>query len=226
MMSYCFFTALVMSSVIGAAEIVDWCPKTDGLMQSSRELILASHNHLRSTLALGTIRSRNGKSLGPAADMKEMTYDCKLEEQALNWAQRCVFEHSKNDGHTYGENLYAFYPGRRYKLKQRKVIMNATTDWWNEHQTRVVFDGNLPVLKEKLFLMGGGHFTQMAWAETDRLGCGYHFCKPQNMALFVCLYQPAGNWLGEMVFSPGAACSRCPESHPICDELDGLCKIK
>lgn len=40
-----------------------------------------------------------------------------------------------------------------------------------------------------------GHFTQVAWASTARVGCGKRSCA--NGALIVCHYAPAGNVIGQ-----------------------------
>jgi hypothetical protein len=41
-----------------------------------------------------------------------------------------------------------------------------------------------------------GHFTQLVWAGTQKLGCGYAICKGKNGTpgnYLVCEYSPAGN---------------------------------
>ena len=39
-----------------------------------------------------------------------------------------------------------------------------------------------------------GHYTQMVWRETTRLGCGQAICN--GTLIVACNYSPAGNVLG------------------------------
>ncbi|XP_071982603.1 uncharacterized protein [Engystomops pustulosus] len=70
-----------------------------------------------------------------------------------------------------------------------------------------------------------GHYTQVVWAETERVGCGEKFCEKLegfeegNMFLLVCNYEPPGNFQGEKPYTPGEACSSCPPAHVCKDSL-------
>lgn len=47
---------------------------------------------------------------------------------------------------------------------------------------------------------GCGHYTQLVWRETKRVGCGYASCDAGNrrlMEIAVCNYDPPGNYVGE-----------------------------
>lgn len=41
-----------------------------------------------------------------------------------------------------------------------------------------------------------GHYTQMVWRTTTQVGCGMAIC-PDKGQIWVCNYNPAGNWVGE-----------------------------
>jgi hypothetical protein len=45
------------------------------------------------------------------------------------------------------------------------------------------------------FSMQTGHFTQVVWRGTRQVGCGKSQCK--GMDIWVCNYDPAGNWDGQ-----------------------------
>uniref|UniRef100_A0A183C496 SCP domain-containing protein n=1 Tax=Globodera pallida TaxID=36090 RepID=A0A183C496_GLOPA len=85
-----------------------------------------------------------------------------------------------------------------------------------------------------------GHYTQMVWAATNLIGCGYAQCNGvvgvggYARAVFVCHYNPQGNKV--MSYSNGALyafpaftwarseserCSQCPSDQPSC--YQGLC---
>jgi pathogenesis-related protein 1 len=46
---------------------------------------------------------------------------------------------------------------------------------------------------------GCGHYTQLVWRNTKRVGCGYATCRDGNllMEIFVCNYDPPGNYRGQ-----------------------------
>ena len=52
------------------------------------------------------------------------------------------------------------------------------------------------------FSYGAGHYTQMAWADTDELGCGMvHYKGGQYYeTLIVCNYAKGGNFEGTFAF--------------------------
>ena len=60
-----------------------------------------------------------------------------------------------------------------------------------------------------------GHYTQLVWAETYRIGCGFarHGARGGfgGTALYVCDYGPGGNMMGKPVYMSGPACTQCPD---------------
>jgi len=46
---------------------------------------------------------------------------------------------------------------------------------------------------------GCGHYTQVVWRNTLRVGCGYSTCQSQNFnfEVWVCNYDPPGNYIGQ-----------------------------
>jgi hypothetical protein len=45
------------------------------------------------------------------------------------------------------------------------------------------------------FSMRTGHFTQLVWRSTKQVGCGHVQCKGND--IYVCEYDPPGNWEGQ-----------------------------
>ena len=70
-----------------------------------------------------------------------------------------------------------------------------------------------------------GHYTQMVWAETSKIGCGsISWTEGRFIKQFlVCNYGPAGNTLRRPMYEIGKACSRCP-SGTSCS--NGLCSAQ
>ena len=101
-----------------------------------------------------------------------------LAKVAQKWAdklrsQGCAFGHS---GTRYGENLAA---GTSSALSTDEVV----TMWYRE------VDGYN--FRRGGFSMDTGHFTQLVWVDTRRVGCGRTTCK--GMDIVVCNYDPPGN---------------------------------
>ena len=67
-----------------------------------------------------------------------------------------------------------------------------------------------------------GHYTQVAWANSEEIGCGMVYYKSGKWykTLVFCNYATGGNWRGSTMYEVGRACSKCPEGYS-CE--DGLC---
>lgn len=105
----------------------------------------------------------------------KLMWDETLAEYAENYAQHCKFQHS---GGPYGENLGAGYPSVA-------VVIDA---WYAENEK---YSYERPG-----FSMRTGHFTQMIWKATTKVGCGYAVCNGKNGTpgtFWVCEYLPRGN---------------------------------
>ena len=161
----------------------------------------------------------------PAKDMQALYWDPALARSAQRHADSCDFWHSKGRKGV-GENIWAAsYPD----------YSNAVTLWFDE-----VYD---PACKcPHHFKACCGHYTQVVWAETNRLGCGAAKCRYVNGApgqryVLVCHYSPSGNVIvarnGRLNYRPAfqwqkdnaTACSACPprKGHSwVCDR--GLCR--
>jgi uncharacterized protein YkwD len=107
----------------------------------------------------------------------------KLAQVAQAWANTlrdkgCVFGHSGNE--SYGENLAA---GTTGTLGPDAVVKM----WYDEIADYKFPDGG--------FSAKTGHFTQVVWRGTSRVGCGRSLCK--TMEIWVCNYERPGNWEGQ-----------------------------
>merc|ERR1739838_1293026 len=70
----------------------------------------------------------------------------------------------------------------------------------------------------------GGHCTQVVWGASEFIGCGLSHCKGGrfDQTILLCNYAPPGNRnLPRKNCVRGAACTKCPSTHPFCN--DGLC---
>ena len=118
----------------------------------------------------------------------EMTWDAELAQGAQAWADGCVWEHAPG----FGENLAA--------AAGTVVPPTQTTEGWYSEIALYNFaaPGSSP---------GTGHFTQVVWKATTKLGCAMAICPATSIApewaawptaqFVVCRYAPQGNVAGE-----------------------------
>ncbi|KAI0222811.1 Peptidase inhibitor 16 [Lamellibrachia satsuma] len=154
-----------------------------------RNLIVDLHNQHRATV------------MPPATDMETMQWDDDVAQYAAEWAQcgEYFFQHREgaNRNRSYGENLYISMSSGEDPVNVTDEIKNGLNAWWREKDD-YDFRSNSCEAGKKC-----GHYTQMAWAKSNVVGCGYaRNCpiegKPQYTSSFylVCNYSPAGNFNG------------------------------
>merc|ERR1719262_218178 len=101
-------------------------------------------------------------------------WDTRVEAKAREWAQRGKFDHSPNSFRTingvyHGENLAMGWSG--FDMK------SATKMWYDEINLTPGKRGRVDG-----FSMQTGHYTQVVWKSSLRLGCG------ESGGLVVCMY--------------------------------------
>lgn len=191
------------------------------LSQSQRDAILKAHNDFRNKVASGTQPSALGAPLPQASNMKELIWDSELETLAQNWVNSNPTSHNPDrsvpsapDDYV-GENIYWANKGNSRPLVAGSFNVSAgVASWFGEVK---YYDGNVEEFGSEQTKQVVGHFTQVIWAETLRIGCGISDCVTQTGSInyykeavsLVCDYRSGGNWAGEQIYQPGPACSRC-----------------
>ncbi|XP_020026100.2 peptidase inhibitor 16 isoform X1 [Castor canadensis] len=141
----------------------------------------------------------------PASNMLRMRWDEELAAFAKAYAQKCVWGHNKERGRR-GENLFAI-------TDEGMDVPLAMQEWYHEHQHY-----NLSAATCDPGQMCG-HYTQVVWSKTERIGCGSHFCEKlqgveeTNIQLLVCNYEPPGNVKRQRPYQEGPPCSQCPDGY-------------
>ena len=158
----------------------------------------------------------------PAANMIELVWDEELASVAQRHADQCVFSHDCADCRQVqrfrvGQNLYQSFNTRPGDLGQEWTA--AVDSWYREIS---LYSG--PV-ESFVFSEETGHYTQIVWAATTRLGCGMsEFSRGRFITrLLVCNYGEAGNIISAPVYTVGPACSACSPASSCSTAYPGLC---
>lgn len=147
------------------------------------QAILAEHNELRAE----------------AGVTEPLHYSPALAKSAQRWADHlknkhaCQLQHSDTKGR-YGENLYWASPliwsdGHR---ELRKVSPSEVIAGWGKEQVDYDHASNTCTPGAEC-----GHYTQIVWRDTTKVGCGMAICSDSHEQVWVCHYTPAGNIVGE-----------------------------
>jgi uncharacterized protein YkwD len=112
-----------------------------------------------------------------------LVWSVEVAARAQAWADElaasgCAFEHSHG---RYGENLALGIAG--VHDDPREIVFL----WYDEVAEYDFHRGG--------FSRATGHFTQLVWMGTQRLGCGTSTCRGKR--LWVCNYDPPGNYRGQ-----------------------------
>ncbi|XP_056155657.1 peptidase inhibitor 16-like [Lampris incognitus] len=186
------------------AQLLMWALAVPGswgsLNEEQEELIVELHNYYR------------GQVSPSASAMLPLKWDSNLKVVAEGYAAKCDWNHNPNLEDT-GENLFASTGPLDLRMALEK--------WFLEH-LHYDYDNNSCPEDEMC-----GHYTQMVWADTHRVGCALHLCDTmegldfEDASFLVCNYYPAGNYEGEKPYVEGDMCSRCPENMQKCE--NNLC---
>ncbi|XP_052093281.1 cysteine-rich venom protein Mr30-like isoform X2 [Mytilus californianus] len=175
---------------------------TSGVTADEKTEIVNKHNTLR--------------SLTQATNMMKMSWDDETAYIAQKWAENCVTSHES-------PGLKRSIPGR-FGLGQnlfwgsRKYAWSEAIQSWYDEISDFTFNGQNVFSKI-------GHYTQVVWADSIKLGCGYAHCTTTRIHLYVCNYGPAGN-IGDTSkpYKQGTPCQDCPGNcaNKLCD-CDKVC---
>uniref|UniRef100_A0A383WF23 SCP domain-containing protein n=1 Tax=Tetradesmus obliquus TaxID=3088 RepID=A0A383WF23_TETOB len=132
-----------------------------------------------------------------------LAWDASLAESASRVVSSCNFKHSGLE--TVGENMAAFWDCYDpQNTRPARALKGAIDSWYNEV---AYYNFSNPGFYTNY---NAGHFTQVVWLATSRIGCATAFCNgnfqidlswvsgrpPVSADMVVCHYAPAGNLIG------------------------------
>src|SRR5262245_56426558 len=144
---------------------------TAQLTAQQEQAALDGHNEIRSDVASGLVSDEP-----TATDMVKLAWDDDLALVAQSWVDRCIYGHNPNRTSEYG----ALVGGSTYVGENLAVYLTtgappnlvdfALGIWFDE-----VADYTYgPV--DSAEVGTSGHYTQLVWADTHRVGCGLAVC--------------------------------------------------
>lgn len=125
-----------------------------------------------------------------------LTWDEDIARNAQKWADNGVWDHSSKEsrvvnGERCGENLAWEYPTRSGKA--------STVSWYSEIEFTDPYGTADSMSDSKPAGEAIGHYTQVVWSTSLRLGCGSGRATVSGKEgdFWVCQYGPAGNFGGQ-----------------------------
>ena len=135
------------------------------------------------TLRIVAVEAHNAKRI--LHNSPPVQYSLDIEQQAQKWADHLIatnkFEHSNTK---YGENLMMGGTSSKTPIDKARTIKNAVE----------MFYGEIKAYKEPKFKMTTGHFTQVVWKASSRIGVG--IASSNGKVVVVINYNPPGNMAG------------------------------
>jgi uncharacterized protein YkwD len=129
----------------------------------------------------------------PAANpsLPPLTWDATVAAYAQAYSEKCTWKHSMGQ---YGENIYAAYG-------MTPAPEDVVAAWVSEV---AAYDYASNTCTPSGMITECGHYTQVVWRDSLRLGCGMTKCttgspfgNDQPWIFWVCDYDPPGNFVGE-----------------------------
>ncbi|XP_046371671.2 cysteine-rich venom protein ophanin-like isoform X1 [Haliotis rufescens] len=165
-----------------------------GISDADKTLIVTQHNSHRNSVT------------PQATNMLKMSWDDEIASIAQHWAEACLLKHDSNDQRAI--------PG---SMNVGQNIASGTQNWthavtlWHDEVDDFTFGGNNS-------FGSVGHYTQLVWADTQKIGCGYAMCGATSF--YVCNYGPAGNVGGFNMPYKNGTTNECSVEHKdgnLCD---------
>ena len=147
--------------------------------------IVSAHNRVRSKYRL-----------------QPLSWSPSLTKFSAQWANHlkrnngCRMHHRPHEGRNktdYGENLFWASPFRWSDgaTNIQKISSSAVVQAWAKEVNYYNYSRNSCQRGQQC-----GHFTQVVWKDSRKVGCALAIC-PDKSQVWVCSYDPPGNWQGQ-----------------------------
>lgn len=180
-------SALALLLVLGGCQDDDLCDNEPVAEEGRLEGIVAAHNAVRNRIV----------DPEPMPELPPMRWSEKLAATATCWARElasrdCELVHSSSP---YGENL-AFFSG---STPDAETVVQRWVSTERACYTFGTFMGDDNCTSACDDSGGCGHYTQVVWRDSRRVGCGVASCG-DDREVWVCNYDPPGNVVGQQPY--------------------------
>jgi len=144
-------------------------------------------------------------ALGAEPALPDLTWSTELAAVAQDWADTLTSSECGSIAHrmpnTYGENIAMHGTSRLvqpFSPEEAVAGWDAEVACW-EYGTISRTEQCDMQCAQDLNSNGCGHYTQLIWRNTERVGCGYSTCADERFTyeVWVCNYDPPGNFIGQ-----------------------------
>jgi pathogenesis-related protein 1 len=171
--------------------------------------MLAAHNAVRRRVA-----QAESLRLGGTVSIPDLTWDPAVAAVAQQWADSLINNNPPTGGHR--EDLQQLGLGENWYLGWSSGTPdqspNAAVESWAAEEKWYNYDENTCAAPPEKTC---GHYTQLVWSSTQRLGAGRAVRTTDDgrtYVIWVCNYAPPGNTRGQKPYSvtPGGSNSQSP----------------
>jgi len=188
------FLVVLQAAIFGYSQAASSCPEPYNSISAAANVThsICRHDNIATQFGLTSaekteiVKKHNtirGHVNPPAANMMKMHWDDTLAKIAQGWASHCNWGHETNKytrrdykKYTVGQNIY--------RSSSKAGWDHAIQRWADEEQDFTFGKKRAAVV---------GHYTQIVWATSVRIGCGYANCGDHVNHYYVCNYGPGGN---------------------------------
>ena len=170
---------------------------------------VAAHNAVRQSVA-----QAESARLGGTVSIPDLAWDPAPAAVAQEWAELLVNQNPPQKCHRCGTNACApeLVPNqcrpdlgenifRAWSTDTPDRSAGAAVKWWADEKLDYNYDQNSCASGKQC-----GHYTQIVWSNTQRLGCGRASrttADGRNHVIWVCNYAPPGNVTGQLPYGVG-----------------------
>eukprot|EP00057_Strongylocentrotus_purpuratus_P017555 XP_011672029.1 PREDICTED: GLIPR1-like protein 1 [Strongylocentrotus purpuratus] len=145
---------------------------------------------------------------------EDLQWNDEIAKHAQDWADQCKFAEHNPDKNRKTEQWD--WVGQNIAIGSSFTMLSLIDSWYAEKEfynyADATCEGNHVC----------GHYTQLVWAETQFIGCGWTSCT--RFDYLVCHYGPGGNYRGERPYKKGRLVA-LPKTATFGGCSDNLCKM-
>jgi hypothetical protein len=184
------------------------------LSAAVKQAFVDVHNSLRSKVALGQQSGQPG-----ASNMEAVIWNDDIAARVQAWldsnpCSTVAHDYTALGKEGYGENGYGGTGTAVTDDASRIKLAQAAANLWFSEVSAFTYPATSSGTT--------GHYTQVVWADSNEVGCGFSTCPSSGKVRVYCDYTNGGNYPGQAPYQTGTKCSKCPSYRPQCT-ADGLC---